>query len=830
MSDNCELELLSAVKSDRVKSDLIQRIDELAAKLTKKDPTKPAGVIYAEAADRIAAEMKGEAANYKLQLINEYNAREKRFENLEQYVATGVKPERAFREVLAGVAEAALATGARAISRFVTDLERAGLDAQFYLISRDRPLVLDLMRELQQLNKKRDAQPGITKNPRALEMAQLFKKHVDPLRAELKKSGLRVADLEGRIFKQLWSRENTLRATPTSKEFIDSMRGRVDRIGDTYVADMGEGEFEKVMGDFYNEVLLQVVPEPELSARDLIMERKTYAVRQGLSRVIHFKTVEDELFALETFGGADVGQLMTDTIRDLAEQVHRTQELGINYRATTYAMIKKAAELGGDEARILRGAGTLALTPENILNKINGFHDSAAANPKLAMWSDAVHNYTRAAFLPLAAINTLTDLPTLNAANRRQGVESARNVVSAITRILTRPDLPPEIAREAGGVFEMAAVHALGTMHRYITLPGLDHAIYNGSVFVADRTFKWFGLNKVTRSMKQTAYIGYSDKLASLVETKTAWSDLPAANRQTMLGAGLTQRDWEKLLASEKAVFRDGRLRFVNTEALGENLGAKVNAAMSRFVSGEAVLSPDLLTQSLLDMGTQRGTWSHSFIRQMSFLMGYPSAFLTQAFRREMEFSGALSAGMARYVAALTMMGMMVVVAGDLARGRTRDYEDPEILNQVLMEGILKGGGLTIFGETLWKTVGAAPGVHHLLFGDNAQYSMQSGAPFNPTSDILVGGGVEWAWTLGSGVTGSLWDLMTGEVDKAVEGVIKTTQRTAPFVNAPGIKPLLEATVFDALAEMVDSDMMETAERRWNARTGGDFLLTDFEP
>ena len=835
MSENCELLIPQAVRSE-----LLDRIDEMAKRLERRDPTKPKAVIYGDAAERVAAEMKGEAANYKLQILNEVRVRKEFNTNISQFVDAGVKPQTAYLWTLAGRGEAVLAEGSRMISRFVTDLERAGLDQRFYLLSKDNGFTLRVMTELQQLNKKSGAEVGITKDADALAIAKLFKSYVDPLRLRLKEAGLKVADLEGRILKQLWNRERVLMSAPTEQEFVDALAERIDRIGDSHVSELTEQELRGELGKFYQEILGSGLQEPQLNTRDLLMERQTYAVRQGLSRIIHFKTVEDELFVIKAFGGGDVAMLMTDTVRELAEQVHRTYNLGINYRATAFAGILEAERLGADQTQILGGAGTLALSPHNILNRMNGFFDSSAANPSIALWSDTIHNYARAAYLPLAGLNTLTDIPTLNAANRRHGIQAASSIVGAFTRAFNAGKLPPEIAREAGGILESLSVHALGTMHRYSTMPGIDQAIYNGSVWVADKTFKWNGLNRATRALKQVAYMGYSNKLAAQIEDKVAWGDLPSVDRRTLLRAGLVEKDWEQVLASaDKAVFKDGNVRFVNTDKLDPALGSKVNAAIARFVGGEAVLTPDLLTQTTLDWGTQRGTVLNVLVRQATFLLGYPVAFMRQAFTEEMRFSGAMSMGMARYVGALTTMGMMLVLAQDLAKGRTRKYDEPEVLFQIFTEGLLKGGGLTIFGEYAWKASGAERGLHHLFFGEDGEYRTPANAPFDISSELLVGAGTEWAARIAGGVGGAAKDfayysLIMGDldaaVDKAGEKLIKTAQRSAPFVGLPGVKPALDAMFFRSLLEMTDSSAMQSAEEKWNARTGGDFFLTSFEP
>lgn len=830
--DSCELELLGNLKgSAAAQKELLKRIDELAKKLTENDPLKPPAVHYATAAERIAAEMKGEAADYKMQLLVSQKAKETRTQAMDLDVASGTNPEKAFRLQLGGVADAAEAAKNLAIARLSADIEKAGLGPQFHSLSGKDDVFREAFAvELKQLNKKRNPKVGITKNKEALELARIIDRHSRALRAELKSMGFKTADLEGRTFKQLMTRESTLATAPDAKTFVALLKDRVDVIGDETAAEMGPARVEEALTARYNEILGTSISEPALSIKDMTAERKTYAIRQGLSRVIHFKTVQDELFVMEKFGGGDLMSLLTSTIGDLAKQAHLTRELGVNPRATTYAMIYHASkELGGDASRIMAGAGTAGIqTPQNILNSINGFIDQEPANPKIELWVNTISNFARACYLAGASLNSVTDLPTLNNATRRHGIKAVGNIVNAARRMVTGLDIPKELAGEVGGIVEAESVHTLGAVHRYTTLPGLDHAIYNGSVWVADKTFTWNGLNRATRALKQTAYNQYSNMLANAIEARVPWASLPKPTQQLMIRAGMLDKDWAELLNAPNVVYVDGPMKFVNTAVLKPTLANRVNAAVSRFVSGEAVLTPDTLSRLYLDMGLQRGTLPNAAIRQMTFLLGYPIAFIRQGIAREIEVNGFASFGMIKYAAALTFYGVILEAVRDATSGRTRDYTDPEIMTQMFMAGVMRGGALTIYNETLVKATGAENKLHHLLFGDNAKYKTPNGAPFDP-SDILVGGGVQWAWDVISGGGGSAYLALTGEADKAVDRMISTARRTVPtFV--PGAKAALDAYFFKYLAEMADSSVMQKAEQRYNARTGGDFLLTDFNP
>lgn len=824
MTDACDVALKGSIDDQAVSSDLLTRIQEEVEKLRRSDPTQPLGVHYATAAERVAAELKGAAADYEKQMLTQVKAINNMRSSFDTLQAGGFDPGKAFRTVIGAKGDAAIAEGERAMSRFLSDVESQGLLPAFHLLRKDRTMRLAFMTEIQQLNLKK-GQPGVSKNPQAAKMAKIFQTHVDYYRAQMKDAGFKVADLEGRMLKQVWDSDRILQATPTAKEFADALISRVDRLGGSKVTDMSEADVRSFLESFHGEITGRTPQELDVSARNLILERSTYAVRQARSREIHFKTPEDALYVLENFGQGDVSALMTQTLRGLGKSATLNFEMGINPRAAMQTLIEHAVKRGGDRTSIQGGKGTLALTPEKIMRTIDGWWEDNAANPTIAEASDTLHNFARAAYLSMASITAVGDVATLNAANRRVGIERASTVAGAVVNILE--GLPPEVRKEAGGIIEAASVHALGTIHRYTTLPGINHRLYNASIWTVDKVFTLNGLNMITRKNKQSAYIGYSARLAKFIQDKVPFEKLDPSQQRSLVRGSISKEDWNKIITSDRAVLKDGERLFLDVGAVDARTAAKLNAALAAFVNGEAVITPNVLTRTSMTLGTQRGTWEHALTTQMTFLLGYPIAYLSQGVGRQIEATGIASYGMLRLAAALTGLGVVTVMAQDAAKGRYRDYTNPEIMVQILNEGIVKGGAMTIIGEHLWKLAGADRHVHHLLFGDNAEYKIPENRPFT-FGDILTGAGLEYATKVGAGAAGGVWDIVTGDVDEGMATLGKTAKGTLPFVNLPVVKPLVDTVVFDTFIEMFDPRSIEQAQRRWNQRTGGGQILDLF--
>jgi hypothetical protein len=131
---------------------------------------------------------------------------------------------------------------------------------------------------------------------------------------------------------------------------------------------------------------------------------------------------------------------------------------------------------------------------------------------------------------------------------------------------------------------------------------------------------------------------------------------------------------------------------------------------------------------------------------------------------------------------------------------------------------------MTIIGEHIWKLTGADRQMHHLLFGEDAQYKIPQNRPFG-WNDILVGAGLEYGAKAVGGIGTGVWDIINGDVDAGMALLGKTAKATLPFVNLPGVKPLVDAAVFDSFIDMFDPGNIEKAQRRWTQRTGGGNLL-----
>ena len=837
MTGKCEIDFLADLKGEvGLKEDVLKRIEKMVEKLRARDPVTPDGILWGDAAKRVELEMKGEAANYELQILHTYRAQRSLARRVYLLTEEGRTPHQAYIEVINGTGTAAESAANIAVARLDADIQKAGLKEQFALLhGKDEKFTLDFMRELGQLNKKINPNVGVSKNADALAVARIFHKHIQASRFELRKMGLKTANLEGRILRQLWDRERLVLSAPTADDFVKLVRDRVDIIGDEVVSDMPPWRLDQLLKDFYDEVLGNSTKPPALGPRDLVIERNTFAVQQAKSREIHFKGPEDELFIMKNFGGGDVQALMLETVRDLGKQVFLTSELGVNYRWTSEALIADAVALGGDSQSIRRGAGLTGvaglLAPENLLDAIDGYHDTGATNPRLAQWVDTVHNWARAVYLPAASLNTGSDLPTLNAASRRYGVDASRSITGVVSQMFKGLDLPPDLLREAAGIIEAESVQQLGTIHRYVTLPGISNKLFNSSVWLTEKTFKWNGLNRATRMQKSVAYRRVSGMFADFIEEGKTWDDLSAAQRRLLIRGGMSDKDFSKLSTfKDTAIYKDGAYKFINIDVLPPELARKVNGVLTRFVSTEAVISPDVATRTILNFATRRGTLANAVARQATFLLSYPIAWMRQGISVEAEAAGGyLSRSVMRYAAMLTVYGVIVQMARDVSQGRTRDYDDPEVAFQVLREGMLRGGALSLPGELLYKWSGADAGAHAAVFGEDARYTTSSSRPFDLAEDIFIGGGVELLMKLADGTKDGVLSLAQGDVDKFIETVLSTTRSTVPTF-APGVKDVLDGLFFEELYDMVGSDKLQRAERRWHARTNGDYLLTGYEP
>lgn len=818
MSDVCEIKLAESIGNKKDREELIKRVNDEADRRLKRDPSKPRNAHLMEAVDRIAKEESESAQRIRQQLVTQGKSRGKLNVVMDGFIETGSNPTDAVKQTIASAADAGVAAAEKAHGRFVTEAHQNNV-YNFMMGLRKSPSDKKALAiELGQANTK-GGKIGVTGNKMAADLAKLFQSHVDFYRGRLREFGFKVHSLEGRILAQIWDTERMLQRYADGAEFAEDYARRVSRIGDTRTSEMSTEEVKKILSDFFYERTGLVGREIEMSARNMTVERQTYAVRQALSRELHFDNPEDFLYALETSGAGDMATVMSETIRDLGKQVDMTERLGVNPRNNAAWLVEQGVNKGANRRSLTTGVHSIT----NLMNVADGFYDNNSANPAISQFMDTVHGFARAAYLSFSSLAAIGDFPTLAAAQRRQGIEYMTAWAMRMKSLAN--DFDPAMAREMAGVVETQAVHALGATHKYIGLPGVSNRLHDASVWASNKVMEKNGLSYLTRKNKQAAYLSMSNRLAGLVSKKTPYEELSNYTKRTLLRGGVSREEWARLIDLEDVVYKDGKFSFLKTEGMDPKLASRLNAVLA-IVVNEAVITPDTMTRATMSLGLQRGTWGHAAVSQATFLMGYPISFINQGFRREMEANGLVSFQMLRYFTALTLAGVAYVVLRDLANGRNRDYTHPEIMVQVLQEGMLYGGGLTLYGEILWKLAGVDRKVHHLLFGENSDYRVPVNRPVG-LEDFLVGAGVGYLSTVGGGTLGGLYEVVTGDIDEGLNTWTKTAQRTLPFVDLPYTKAAVDTLIFNNLIEMTDPRAIDQAERRWRARTGGDFFLTD---
>lgn len=838
MTDKCNIQLLedlgagtskeSSERAAGAQYELMQRIEKQVEKLRRSDPALPDGIRYMNAAERIAAELKAEAADYEKQALLQTRAMATSKTLMDAHMAQGKSAAKAYLETHNAAGQAAEASGKRAESMYVTELENEGLFAYSILLRNGTQESRDVALELQQLTLKEGGTPGKSGSKMAQKFAQVYRKHMDFYRAQLKEMGFRVADLSGYISKQIWDRDALFRFAKDEADFADQMYSRVRAIGTTEFKDVSEQEAKQLLAKHYLDHTQQTPIDLEVSARNLILERSTYAVRQAQSREIHFNTSDDYVWALETFGNANMSSVLSESLRHIAKNVELNNQLGVNPRLTIESMVQHAIAKGKPgTSQEIKGLSltNLGATPDAMQTVIDGGYEHNSGSISLAEWSDSLNNFARAVYLSKASITATGDLATVMASLDRVGAKSASGLANTAVRMFE--SLPPELRAQAGGIIEAETIHKLGVVHRYVTGDTLRGKVYNASLFAVDKTFQYNQLDRITRMNKTSAYLGYQNHLAGLIKDKVPFSKLDKANKAAILRGTITEKEWNALIQEEGLLFDHKGTLFVNTDTKNPRIGAKLNATLAAFVSGEAVITPDVVTRARMYQGTRRGTIPYAFFQQATFLLGYPLAYVRQGFMRQVEATGFASYGMLKLSAALIGLAVIQQVARDAANGRYQDYTDPEVMAQVMAKAVVASGAMTIIGETAWKYAGADRKLHHLIFGANAEHKMPNYGPFELT-DLLGGGPLEYLDRVVGGVTGSLWDVLQGDIDAAAARIGKTAQTSLPFVNLPLIKPALSAAVFDPFIEMFEPGRMMEKRRRWERQGGGGQLLDLF--
>lgn len=511
-------------------------------------------------------------------------------------------------------------------------------------------------------------------------------------------------------------------------------------------------------------------------------------------RVIHFKDADSHLKYLAEFGRGSMIDAITGHAAMMAKHIALMDEWGANPN-TTYRLLKDTAEKLDNKAG---GRESLA-TLDMVWNVLNGLVDQPVDADLAIKWRNR-RNYVAAAKLQNIMLSSITDVATMNAAARFNGMSTVENMANVIKsfggetkEVATRLGLATESITT-----EMAHWHT-------------ENLTQNWTSKLANTTMRLTFVEAWTHALRRGFGLTLSSTLGKLRDTD--WHQLSKFDRERFIAAGIREQDWKiwqlaelSEIDGQRILTKDG-LRAIPEEkirALGLDPRSSINASIGKFLgfidqeAHAAVLSPDLMTRAAITQGMRAGTLGGEMLRNLMFFKSFPMAMVIKQLRRLdlLPDNASRIIYSTRLLTSLTLMGALTQQLNQL-----RDGKDPRKMDEAKFwaAAFVQGGGIGVFGDVLYTS-----------FGGNSR-----------------SGQANWTY-LGGPVLGTLLDAIDVGVDvgqavvgddpeddsKAGAKVLRFVKGNTPLVNLWYLRSMIDHLVFHDLQESISPGYLQSMEDR----------------
>lgn len=824
MTDACLLEVKEALDSEgAVAFDNILKDAQEEATLRAGGDELKAQNMLPNILDEMIENLQLSSERTAKQLFYMQKQRNALSSGVSQFVSLGKNAVRAFNEVMESVYNSANISALEARKSFYGDLEANKLIPYV----RDKKNHLNIAKEIAELNKVQGKR-GITGDTQAQKAAEIYETYIQSARATMVRLGVPVANLEGRIVRQVFDAEFLARAT--KEDFVADMYTRVDRLR-TFDGreDVSDAEVAKYLGDYYDGVVGGEIRDIPLNANMTERTKKTYVKKQSEHRLLHLKSAEDVLHSVEQYTGDSFIQTLDRTVFNTTYNAALIEGLGANPRSTFEAVREQAKALTKNSKEQLKLSGAGENTYRTSMRTF--FTDTGTYDPDLQAATTATKNFTNAIFLGRAGISQIGDLGTAMTASARMGASPMAHFGALLDTVFNLKGLDPDVKKaviagaEVQTHFMAAGVTDISTGGSPIgTVTRASHA-------ASEFTMRASLLQAGTNMSKRAAAFNYKTQLYSLGNKKL--NELPKGMQFALARGGIFDQEWAVIAGNRELLKTDfmgkGFINVYKVDDLQDSAfsglvrsGASKNeiavarsefkrkllAAVGMFTD-DSIITAGARERSIINMGSNPGTWSGMATQFMTSLLGYPISYSTRVIGRTMEADNPIG-GFGMLAASALVFGTVSDYLWNLSRNRTRNYagmingEAP--LDDFLASVIVRGGFGGIYASTA---------IDYIQYGQGAG-SLVTGAPIG-LLDMITGE----ARKMASGA-------IEGDFEKTAEGGIELLRKLAFPTNLPIVSTAVDYAIYYPLMEMAAPDKLARMQNNWSRRTGGGEVMDPF--
>lgn len=750
----------------------------------------------------------------------------------------------ALKSILAGTAEARNMAGNSIDARqkmyaykykagLVMDLEQKGLMPLFNSEDYSRMIA----RELAELNTPDGGAPGVTKNAKALEMAQIVHKWQTRAIERQNANGAWIRKLPGYVTRTSHDMVAIRKAGYLKwKEFI---LPKLDAQTFKYVEAGKEEEFLKSAWEALASGLHFKHGEGNFDINQAFKVSGSVAKKISQERLLHFKTPDDWFEYNQEFGSKSFREAIMSGFDHAAQSTAMMEGLGTNPHAVLDRLKQDALKAlrssanTGDKNAAKQIDKIQGRDIDNLMATIDGT-TRRPANVTAAKIGAGIRSVQSLAKLGGSTISSLSDIATLATELQYNGM-TFLDSYSGLTQALFKGRSAAE-KEEIGSLVLAGMEGALGEIHgRWHSEDGLPGKMSKAMYLY----FKLNGQNWWNDVLKTYTTSALSANIANNADR--AFADISSDLARNLDRYGIGEKDWpviQKMIHKSETGTRYAlpeKVFEIDNEEIKALLGDK---KMSDYAAKEykntlqrnldtyfvdrsdtAIPTPGANEKALLLRGTQPGDALGEALRFWGQFKSFPITFISKIYNREtvgrvaggsmrsgfggfvdgMRHGKGAIGGMVQTIIGTTAMGYVAMSIKDILKGLTpRPANDPKTWAAAMVQG----GGAGIYGDYLFGEFNR--------FGRDALSSL-AGPTFGQINDVM-----------------EIYSrFKTG--DDVGANIVRLMKNNTPFVNLFYTRAALDYLVLYQLQENMNPGFLKRMEQRVRRENDQEFLFPPSE-
>jgi hypothetical protein len=387
-------------------------------------------------------------------------------------------------------------------------------------------------------------------------------------------------------------------------------------------------------------------------------------------RLLHFKKADDWLDYADNFGDKNYFNSMMNYTEGMAREIGAMEMFGPNPDALVTKLI---ASTPGEKSWLAKN------TYDLLMGRNYGF------NNKLGWTMQGLRDFQAATKLGFAPVAALSDSFFVGLTAAFNGLPVLKTLVKSIGGLATHGS--DRVTLNKIGLLGEYALERANAIYRLSETTGFGKVAR-----LADMSVRASGLNYWTAALKEGFQLEFAANIAELAAK--SFDELNPRMRKTLRSYGISQLEWTMIRDSKK--FVKNNVSFVDMGNISNNtLKAKI-IGMIKEETSFAVPEPNAKTRAILQGGTKKGTLTGELIRSMSQFKAFPASILMTHFHRALNLKGISRLGyFGTLITGTTALGMMVVQAKDMLKGK-----DPRQIDaKLVLDGLIQGGSLGLIGD-----------------------------------------------------------------------------------------------------------------------------------